>query len=184
MLTFCKLLFQLILSPVQGWADISYASLPVKRLTSHGFYPLLALTSLTGLLFGVYHPSAMSWTTLIEKVIVEFVKFFVSYYVAVYLFSSYIHRFSDAEPSEKRNHTFIIFSLSLLALMDLLQNCLPIQLTVISFLAIYVAVVMLRGVQYMAVSKERTEGFMIFSVLTIILPPYLLGGLFYILFFK
>ncbi len=183
MLTFYKLLFQLILSPAQGWSDISYASMPVRRLVSSGLYPLLAVTGLTMLLKGVYHPGSETWTVLIEMAIVDFVKFFVCYYIAVFFFSSYIHRFSDAEPSEKRVHTFVIFSISQLALMNLLENCLPIDLTVIGFLAIYVAVVMLRGVKYMAVRPDKVESFMIFAVCTVIVPCYLLGWLFNVLFF-
>ncbi len=108
---------------------------------------------------------------------VEFVKFFVSYYIAGYLFTSYIHRFTDAEPSEQRNHSYILFGLSLLALMNLLQNCIPIDLPIIGFLAIYVAIVLLRGTAYMHIDEPRTGKFMVFSVCSIIVLPYLLGWL-------
>lgn len=177
MLTFIKLLFQLILSPAQGWSDISYAGLPVRRLASCGFYPIIGLAAVTSLLSGVYHPGA-HWALLMQEGVVVFVKFFVSYFIAAAAFRSYGHRFSDVASEEKRSQTYILFSLSLLALMDLLQNCIPIDLPVIGFLAIYVAVVMLRGAAYMGVAEDSVGKFMIFSVATVIVPPYLLGFIF------
>ncbi len=177
MLTYLKLLFQLILSPEHGWKDAAEADEPVRSLLARGFYPLLLVTAASGLLEGLYHPAATEWHALFQRMAVEFVKFFVSYYIAGYLFTSYIHRFTDAEPSEQRNHSYILFGLSLLALMNLLQNCIPIDLPIIGFLAIYVAIVLLRGTAYMHIDEPRTGKFMVFSVCSIIVLPYLLGWL-------
>lgn len=175
-MNFFRLLLQLILSPVQGWADIALAEVPTRRLLLHGLLPLLAVVALTSFLPGFYHPGQATWTALMQHAIVSFMKFFVSYFIAVFAFSWCLHRFSDA-PSEYRSQTFAIFNLAMLSLIDLVENCLPIELTVVNFLAIYVAIVMLRGTHYLAVREASTSRFMVFAIATVIAPPYLLGVL-------
>lgn len=175
---FLRLLFQLILAPEQGWRDIADADRPVRSLLLGGFYPLLLLTSLTVLLGGLYHPGQHSWTVLLQLMAVEFVKFFITYHIAVYVFDAYGHRFTDYPVSTQRNQTFILFGLSLLALMDLVYNCLPIPLTIIWFFAIYVAYILLRGCSYMHIPERNTQKFMILTVVVVIALTFVLGFLF------
>lgn len=177
MATFFKLLFQLILSPYQGWKDISHGSVPVSRLLSAGFYPLIIFAALTVFLQGIYHPG-FTFVCLFEKCIVVFVQYFISLFIARFIFTSLIHRYITSEISEKRNDTFIIFSLSLLSLATLVENCIPIYMPIGEFFAIYVAIIMWRGVRYMAVRKDRVESFMIMSILAVLVPPFIIGFLF------
>ncbi|MDE6049965.1 MAG: hypothetical protein K2G09_09790 [Paramuribaculum sp.] len=177
MATFFKLLFQLILSPYQGWSDVSHDSVPVNRLLSAGFYPLILLTALAVFLQGVYHPG-FTFIILFEKCIVVFVEYFISFFIARFIFTSFIHRYITSEISEKRNDTFIIFPLSLLALATLVENCIPIYMPIREFFAIYVAIIMWRGTRYMAVRSEKVESFMIMSILAVIVPPFVIGFLF------
>lgn len=177
MATIFKLLFQLILSPYQGWGDVSHDGVPVNRLLSAGFYPLITLTALTVFLQGLYHPG-FTFLYLLEKCIVIFVQYFISFFIARFVFTSLIHRYVNSELSEKRNDSFIIFSLSLLAIATLTENCIPIYMPIREFFAIYVAIVMWRGVRYMAVRNDRVESFMIMSILAILVPPFIIGFLF------
>lgn len=174
---FLTLLFQLFLSPVNGWNDVSYADVNPKDLATKGFYPLLLITSLTVFLQGLYHVG-FSFVSLLQLCIIMFVKFFLSFFISNFIFSMYGFRYSERGDSEKHNQTFILFSLSLLALSSLIQNLIPMDLDVVYFLSIYVAIIMWRGVKYMAIYPDKRGSFMIFSILTIIVPPYLIGFLF------
>ncbi len=88
--------------------------------------------------------------------------------------STYIYRFTDSIPSEKRNHTYVLMGQSLLALSLLVQNCLPFDIDLVLFLGIYTAIVLWRGDRYMAVREESVGRFMIFTILTVIVPPFLI----------
>lgn len=177
MATFFKLLFQLILSPAQGWNDVSHDSVDPRRLLSAGFYPLISLTALAFFLQGFYHPGT-PFVYLLEECIIVFVQYFLSFFVAQFIFTSFIHRYVKSEPSEKRNNTFIIFSLSLLALATLVENCIPIFMPIREFFAIYVAIIMWRGSRYMSVCHDKTGTFMIMSISAILVPPFIIGFLF------
>lgn len=180
MIKFLTLLFQLILSPINGWSDVSFAGMNPKEMSLKGFYPLLFFTGLSVFLQGLYHPGS-SFVVLLQESIIMFIKFFLSFFIANFFFSLYIHRFTERGTSEKHDQTFIILSLSLLSLSSLIQNCIPMELDVVYFLSIYVAIIMWRGVKYMTVIPEKTGSFMVFSILTIIFPPYIIGYLFEII---
>ena len=47
MLHFIKHLLQLIISPVNGWEDISHKGTDAKRLATEGLYPLLGITAIS-----------------------------------------------------------------------------------------------------------------------------------------
>lgn len=174
---FFALLFQLILSPVNGWNDVSYENLNPKKLLVNGFYPILILTGLSCFLQGIYHPG-YTFVELLQESLIMFIKFFLSFFIANFFFTLFVASFIERNNSEKHNQTFILFSLSLLALSSFLQNCIPMELDVVYFLSIYVAIIMWRGVKYLTVRHEKIGVFMIFSICTVIVPPYLIGFLF------
>lgn len=182
MATFFKLLFQLILSPSQGWQDVSHDSVEPRRLATSGFYPIIALAALAFFLQGFYHPAERSFIMMVQEAIIIFVSYFLSFYLAQFIFSCFIHRYVMTEPSEKHNSTYIIFGLSLLALAALVENSLPIKLPVRQFFAIYIAIVLWRGVKYMAVYPEKVGHFMLMSIGAILLPPFIINSFFKIIF--
>lgn len=174
---FIKMLCQLILSPVQGWNDVSHDAVSPARIAKYGFYPLIAVAALAYFLQGVYHPG-IPGSYMVQRAIVMFVSYFVSYYIAQFVFSVTIHRYVMTEPSDKHNCTFILYSLSLLALATLVENCIPIDMPVMEFTAIYVALVMFRGTKYMAVFPDRTGAFMLMSIAAVLIPPFVISFLF------
>ena len=54
MLKFIKNIFQLILSPGNGWEDISHDSEDPKSLAANGLYPIIPLWSRFGPLFSIF----------------------------------------------------------------------------------------------------------------------------------
>ncbi len=173
MLRFIKLLFQLIMSPARGWEDISAEGIDPSRLARTVFFPLTVMMGLAVFLQGVYHLEH-TFVKLLDLAVIEFVAFFVSYFIATHFMSTYIYRFTDSIPSEKRNHTYVLMGQSLLALSLLVQNCLPFDIDLVLFLGIYTAIVLWRGDRYMAVREESVGRFMIFTILTVIVPPFLI----------
>lgn len=177
MLRFLKSLFQLILSPERGWEDISAEGTEPRVLLETGLYPLLGVTAASFFLNAVYH-SGMQPVYLVQQAIILFIQYFLTFFVAQFVFTSYIHRYISSEVSRKRNDTYIAYGIALLALVSLLHNCIPVNLAIINFLPIYVAVVLWRGVRYMAVLPEKVGKFILLAIGSIIIPPYVIGFLF------
>lgn len=180
MLKFLKYLLQLLISPANGWDDISHAGTEPSRLTAEGFYPLLGASAITAFIPMIYDHE-ISLASALQNAIVIFVQYFISLFLANYIFATILPRYIDGEPNEKRTSTFIIYNLSLLALITIIENILPFDLAIVQFLPIVVAVVMWRGCRYMAVLSDRTGRFMIAAIVTIIAMPLLLGYLLHLL---
>lgn len=180
MLRFLKYLFQLIISPTNGWEDISCAGTEPRQLASDGFYPLLGIASATAFLRLLYNP-ALTLGGVLQDAIVIFAQYFVSFFLANYLMSVLLPPCIEGEINEKRVSTFLIYNLSLLALITVIENVTPIELSLVQFLPIIVVVVIWKGCRYMAVSERQTGRFMLISILSVIGLPLLLGYFFHLL---
>lgn len=169
-------LLQLILSPGNGWIDISAEGRDPRRVATRGFYPLVAVVALSALARWWY--GDMEMFTAVVSVLVTFVKYFVTYFIAAFIFPLYSNAIIEGEYNETRTSTFILYTLGLLALINLLRNLLPIDVGIVSFLPFYVLLIMWKGKRYMAVKGGKTLRFIALSVACIMLPVYLIGWLF------
>lgn len=179
MLKFLGYLLQLIISPARGWEDIAARGEEPRAIASSGFYPLIGITACT-VFIQRFYVSSLSLVTMIQNVVVTFVQYFVTFFFAVFLFSFFLKRMVDGEPNEKKYTTFILYNLGLLAVINIIGNCLPpIDLSIVQFLPVVVVLVMWMGMRYLAVRATSSFAFTALSVVSILLPPYILGCLFH-----
>lgn len=181
MLHFFKHILQLLFSPGNGWEDISHEGRDARRLASEGLYPLLGITALSTFI-SCFYTSDFDLIRLIQQAIVSFIQFFVTYFFAIFMFSMHLGKYIEGEMNEKRNMTFITYSIALLAFIKIIENCLPIELSLVQFLPVYVAIIMWKGTKYMAVKNDKLGHFMILTIFSIIVPTYLIGYLFDFIF--
>ena len=174
---YLRLLFQLILAPRQGWADVAREDADARSLLKAGFLPLLGVMALSVFLQEVYHPT-LSMAYLLQHALVEFAQYFLTMFLAQGILGEFAFRFLSGEPTEQRNSTFVMLSLSLMALAQLVENCIPIEMPVVEFMAIYTAIVMWRGCPYMRVDQEKTGQFMGLAIGCTILPVFVISFLF------
>ena len=177
MIRFLKYLLHLVLSPGKGWEDISHEGQGPKMIVNEGLYPLLGIASLSAFIVYFYNDE-YGLAELLQHAIIIFVQYFISFFIASFLYSIYAVKYVDGAVNEKKNHTLISYSLALLSVITIIGNCLPMELSLVQFLPVYVALVIWKGCRYMAVKEEKTRQYMIFAVISIILPPILLGYLF------
>lgn len=170
-------MFQLILAPRRGWEDIAVDDIPSRILLTRGFVPFVIVTALSSLLSMAYHFDT-SLASSIGQMIACGVKYVASYYLASFFFSLYVPSCTGGEMSLNKNHTFIIYSLTLLVLLNLIGNCLPMVPDMLYLLPVYVLFIMWRGINYMEVKFDGVIGFMALCLLAVILPPFLLQYLF------
>lgn len=175
MTLFLKLLFHLILSPARGWEDVALEDPDPRRLMTTGLYPLFAIAALSAFIVGIYDPE-LTFVDMLQRAIITFVQFFISYYIAQFVFSIFIRRYvTDGLISEDRVSVFISIGLGLLAVLEVIMNCLPVELSLVQFLPLYVAFILWKGAPYLDIMETKMDRFVILAGASIIVPVYLLG---------
>lgn len=177
---YLKHLFQLILSPGHGWEDIAQADTSPRELAMKGYYPLAGLAALSVFMQGVYHHAL--FLTLLMRMMVTFLVYFTGYFFGVFMLSLFAEPMLSRGYDERRAHTFVLYSLGLLALITLLINCLPVTREMLFFLPLYAALVEWKGIAYMGVKADKTGPFMLIAILGILCPIYLFFKLFSLFF--
>ncbi len=183
MFRFLKYLFQLIISPGRGWEDISAAGDDKEKVAGSGLYPMLAIASLSEFIRYFYDRS-LTLVNLLQHAIITYVQYFISYFLALSIFSFFISKLVDGEPSEKKYATMIAYGLGACSLITIIENCLPVELSIVQFLPVYVALILWKGERYLAVRKDREVHFILLSILTVILLPVLIGIIFKLLIIR
>jgi hypothetical protein len=178
MLKFLGLLIQLIISPAKGWEDIAAVGSEPRKICADGFYPLLGIAACSVFIQMLY-PLSASLVAYIQQAIITFAKFFISYFLSSYIFSFSLKKIVDgADPNEKKYNTFIIYNISLLALITIIANSLPMEHPIVQFLPVYVLFVMWMGGRYLVIKSGCELKFIVLSAVAILLPPAILGYLF------
>ncbi len=174
---FLQNLFQLVLSPGNGWEDIAKTDSRADVIAVRGFYPLIAVTALS-IFVEMLYKTGCSFIGELLKAVLVFMMYFLSYFIGTFILSVFIGPMLNGKTNENRIKTFVIYSLGLLSLISLLVNCLPITTVVLFFLPIYVAIIMWKGTAYMEVAHGSEGQFMLVAIPGVIVPPYLIYFLF------
>lgn len=180
MLKFIGCMMQLIISPGKGWVDVAAVGESPQQLATSGFYPLLGITACSAFLPRIYDNN-LTLPVLIESAVVTFVSYFIAYFLASALMSATIGKVSTDNPGDKKINTFILYNLSILALITLIRNCLPMELSLVQFMPLFVLVIMWAGRQYLNIAEGNIPSFLLLCALFILLPPYVVGYVFKLL---
>lgn len=175
--SFLRDMFQLVLAPVKGWEDIAIDNYDSRRLLTKGFVPFIILVALTVFFKAIYHTDA-SLIVLLQQSIVCFLKYFVSYFLAAFIFTLYLPTCIEGELSMQHCLTFVIYGLGLLALINIVKNCIPVELAIAFVMPLYALYILWRGLQYMNISFNGVVRFILLIFFGVIAPPYLLQYLF------
>lgn len=177
LLYYLRDMIQLILAPVKGWEDISADDYGGRELLVRGFIPFIAIASLTVLLRLLYSPDA-SFTVGLQQMVVCFVKYFVSYYLSTFLFTLFLPTCIEGELRMVKVQTFILYGLGLLALVNIIKNCIPVELALSFMMPVYVLYILWRGLRYMNISFSGVGTFILLIIFALIAPPYALQYVF------
>jgi heme/copper-type cytochrome/quinol oxidase subunit 4 len=104
------------------------------------------------------------------------VQFFISYYIAQTIFSLTIEKYvENGSIDDNRVGLFISIGLGLLAIIEVIKNVLPVELSLVQFLPIYVAIILWKGAAFLHVVDSKINYFVFLTIIAIIVPVYLLG---------
>lgn len=176
MVKFLLCLLQLIIAPSKGWEAIAQENTATRRLCSEGFYPLIGVVACTMFIRFFYEPEA-TLPGLLQGAVITFLRYFITYFLASFIFSLFLKPLINGEYNERRCNTFIIYNLSLLALFQLINNCLPVEISIFQFLPFFDIFIIWFGIPYLAVNDSKKVLFLLLSILSIMVPPYIFSPL-------
>lgn len=170
-------MFQLILSPGNGWEDIETANENPRVIAQTAYYPLIAITSASVFIQGLYH-QYIPFLVLFLRMLVTFLVYFLAYFFGTFILSIFVESTLNGRYSERKCQTFTLYTLGLLALISLIINCLPVTSMMLFFLPFYVALIQWKATKYMDIKEQKVGIFMIIAIFGVLLPLYF----FYFLF--
>ncbi len=180
MLTFIKYLLQLILSPGRGWEDIEANNPDPEVLLAKGLYPLLGLTAATEFLVFIWSRHAELGNVLM-RALADFGSYFIALFIARLIFELYLRHFTAGQPDERRAFSVIIFGIGLMVLIQIISNCIPVNIVVLKFLPLYVVLVLYKAAAYLDVRHPDVLRFTGLAAGTIVVVPLLIYYLLYLI---
>lgn len=192
MIKYLKNIVQLIFSPQKGWEDLAdddyrvdgtRGAIDIRRLYTHCFLPLIAFCSLTAFVHLLYD-TVPTFTGGLVAAIVQFFSLFLSYHVAVHIFS-WCHPklvLRDSTPDMRRNAIMVMYCISIVALIFLLQNVIKLgNMALIKFLPFYVMFIIWKGADFVEIPQRNIGSFMFMATAAILGTIYGLRFVFQIL---
>lgn len=191
MLKYLRNIIQLIFSPTSGWEDLAESDLredesrgdiSIRMLFTTCFLPLITIVSLTSFL-RMFYNGGPDFLQALQQGIIEFFSLFLSYYLAIYIFSLLLPRVIDQESpvDQRRGILLVMYSLSVIAIIYLLGNIIKVRLALIQFLPFYVIYIIWKGADYIGVPERNVGAFMLVASGAILGAVYGLSFLFSIL---
>ncbi len=178
---FLTYLLQLVAAPTKGWEAVAEADIEPRELCSRGFYPLIGIVALSVFIRRIYDDS-YTITGLLQDAGITFMQYFITYFLASFIFAIALPSvISDDSGDETRTNTYIIYNLALLAIINLISNCLPMELSIVQFLPLFVILVLWTGLPYLGVQPQYRMRTFFVSLLAVMVPPYALSFLFHLL---
>lgn len=177
MLHYLKLMLQLVLSPKKGWEDIAQGADPSRRTLLHGLLPMIGMVSLTVFL-GAFYELRPTFGGLLVKAVVAFAQYAITYFIGVTVLSSALPRLSEGVPVGRETiEVFCAYIVGLMATIGVLENLLPMDLSLLHFLPIYAIAVMCMGRQYLKVDERNLFRFAAVATVSLILPVFVVARL-------
>ena len=144
-------LIQIILSPKRGWEDASYDGYDAEKLFKNGFLPFIIIVGASVFMRSVMHED-FEWITLALQSFVCFLKYFLTYFIGHTVLTYYLPSASDVPYSEKRTTAYLVYTIGILGIVNILANCMPVDMAIIYMLPLYLLIVFWRGTRFMAVN--------------------------------
>lgn len=176
LLIFFRNIFQLVLSPANGWKDISSEDTPVEVLMSKGLYPMMALMLVSVFLRPIYGVLRLDLVLLLQIALVQFVALFVSLFAGRSVMENYLPQYnSTGEHDPFAAGTVAVYVTGLMTLIQIFENLLPVDLTVMQFLPAFAAVILWKSDKYLDISPNHEMTFMLIAIVALIMPVILIN---------
>ena len=171
MLFYLKNIFQLILSPTNGWHDIAGDETPVDTLTSRGLYPLMAIMLVTVFIRPLYGLGAFDLVVLLQTALIQFVAIFAALFIGKTVLTNMLPKYNSSGADDPvAAETVAVYTIGLIAIVQIFENLLPVDLTIMRFLPILVIIPLWKSAEYLEIETEHESMVMSTAAVALILP--------------
>lgn len=171
-----RLMFKVMLNPIEGWKSVRRASLSPEQAQQNCFYPLLAVLAVSKFALMAYNPTIKLPDALIDAVC-SFVSFFFGYFCLLIILKTIM-------PAETRHifdsdfgKVFIILSLSTLCLFYTLADALPMLWAILIFLPLWTIYLVCRGTKFLKFPQNKQISLTFILCLLIVGVPFAISWL-------
>lgn len=176
LLLFLKNIVQLILSPVNAWRDIQREEGPFDVVFSKGLYPLMAVMLISVFIRPIYGFEDFDLVTLLQVALTEFVALFVGLYAGRNIMDHFLPLYNctgQNDPVAVGN--VAAYGTGLMTLIQIAENLIPIELTVLQMLPALAAICIWKADKYLDVDPKHEVTFMLIATCSLILPVVLIN---------
>ena len=152
-------LFKLLVSPNVGWEEFRKYSIPNNLLLSKMFYPCLAILAASKFIPFICGYVDMDFKELIVSALIDFIKYFVGFFIISYIITGLFKFTSESEHSTNRFNNYLVLNLNILVIINILKNLVP-GFPIFDLLPIYVVYVAYCGRNYMEIPSDKEKTFL------------------------
>lgn len=172
-MNFFKKILYLIVSPADGWNDIKKFNVPRTIFATKVFYPLIGIVAIS-VFVQFFYTASGTLTEYLQRSIIECSRFFFGYTLSGFILTSkYVVDKSD-ELFDNKVHIFTLYLYSILIILGVINNLLPVRFPFIDFFQLYLIFIIYKGVNFLGIDNKKEWEFTIIASLAIILPSYLI----------
>ncbi len=169
-MSFTKNIVLLLLSPKNGWKEIKRYNTPAKLMLSKVVYPLIALLSLSAFAQMLYN-SELTISVGIQQAIIEFSKYFFAYLLVNYLMTGFFPKVVNNKSTANKVSVFLQYNMSVLIIINIINNLLPIPFTYLNILYLYIFFVAWKADEFLGIVENGDKKFLVISAALLLLIP-------------
>ena len=149
-------LFALVAAPGKAWQSISSKEESQATFLNGYLYPIMGITALS--VFVNLFNDQFTLEKALKLMTIDFVKFFVGFYIASFLIDELLQKFFDREKNPKQVQLFVGYTLSVYMLITIFLNLFMGMFSFLRFAPLYIIYVIWEGSKYF--SPDIIERFM------------------------
>lgn len=171
LLLFLKNILQLILAPTHAWKDIQQEELPTETIIQRGLYPLMAIMLITVFIRPAYGLEKFELIPLLQTALVQFVALFVALYGARAIMDHNLPLYNTTGENDPiATGTVAAYGTGLMTIIQIIENLIPIELTVVQILPAFAAVCIWKAYDYLDIEPADRTRYMLITVAALVLP--------------
>ena len=173
-------LFALVAAPGKAWQSISSKEESQATFLNGYLYPIMGITALS--VFVNLLNDQFTLEKALKLMTIDFVKFFVGFYIASFLIDELLQKFFDREKNPKQVQLFVGYTLSVYMLITIFLNLFMGMFSFLRFAPLYIIYVIWEGSKYyMDINENKRLIFVVLSSLILIFSPDIIERFMFIL---
>ena len=147
-------IFKLIVSPSNAWHKILNNS-SSGTLELSLYYPLIGMLSVSCFAKMLYDKTLVLKNMIIDAAI-SFAEYFIGYLACAFFISLILPKLQEKDKtvSDGRIKTFVMYNMSILVILDIVQNLLPAEYALLEIFPIYILFIISKAVGFFSLNKD------------------------------